>query len=240
MTHGQKLATLMNAGRLLDRKGIIAGGFVRDCVFNKVPKDLDILVPLPAWAIDAPFNPDYFIEVARGVMAVFGLEPDVEEFVARQGVYGNVGHNRRHRFLAVKSIGGVQPGYQGIDVIFSEGFEIDTAEEFVNECFDLEICKALVQPDGIILAHRAVQAKRQRYQVLTDAVTSWDMIDRVVHLSAKYPWLKVCIDGDSIGWKRVAPILIYAQMRGVLSYATGEILQAEGDGVAGDEVGLNN
>ena len=240
MTHGQKLATLMNAGRLLNRKGIIAGGFVRDCVFNKVPKDMDILVPLPAWAINAPFNPDYFVDVARGVMAVFGLEPDVPEFIERQGVYGNIGHNRKHHFLAIKSLGGMEPGGQPIDVIFSEGFEVDTAEEFINDKFDLDICKGYIEPNGLINAHQMIQAKRQRYQLLSNRGGALDMIDRVSHLSAKYPWLKVRVDGEGIGWNTVGYVLRYAQMKGVLDYAAGEILQAEGPGIAWDEVGLNN
>jgi hypothetical protein len=134
----------------------------------------------------------------------------------------------------------MEPGGQPIDVIFSEGFEVDTAEEFINDKFDLDICKGYIEPNGLINAHQMILAKRQRYQLLSNRGGAFDMIDRVSHLSAKYPWLKVRVDGEGVGWDSAGYVLRYAQMKGVLDYAAGEILQAEGPGVAGDEVGLNN
>lgn len=231
MAVNQRFQALIETSRLIGGRGFIAGGCVRDIVLGQIPKDIDIFVPYPDW-VEAD-DMEYFLATAERIFRVLGLEVDEREFRARGGRYGAVGENQAGKFVAVKSLGGLPPGNQPVDIIFAEGFTGTNHQRFVLNNFDLDICKAWVTPHGIIRSEVAQAAAAEGTVWITRPGNAYNLIDRVAHLKEKYPQLAVRVDSLLVGYDRLLGILNHAQRKGVLD-AAGEILQAEGQGVAGD------
>lgn len=238
MTHNEKRAVAFKAANILGTRGVIAGGYARDVLFNRVPKDMDIFVPIPDWGftLRGRIDPQALLRRAQEILDLFGQEVDTEEFLNRQGDYGHDG-----AFVAIKSKPQENPEWQPIDIIFHRTFTGRNIVGFMNTYFDLDICKVYVDRGvGVVdpgLRATAVYARGFESYTRHKAarIEPIAFSNRVLRMRTKYD-LSVVIEMPMTS--AIHFVKSFLEM-GVL-HAAREVLQEQAQVPNGDAVRLND
>lgn len=217
-------------------------------MFGKVPKDIDIWVP----AFEAGQAPlfgrgqmeaDNLLDRAAEVLVRLGRVVDEEWFAETQGAYGAVQLNHNGgQFLCVKAkeVEGQHP----VDVIFHPSFTGGNWTGFIDNIFDLEICKVGIKPNGDFVeprgkAHLAYHTGVQEYgdhHLMRYAVTGF--IEHFKRIREKYPQQKIRL---TFSPRHIPNFYATFANAGVLDIDEArQVLPAEAQGIAWDEVRLDD
>jgi len=232
MTYEQRTNILREASRQVGRRGFIAGGYVRDALFMKVPKDLDVFAKIPE-----NVTREGILNKARLILTQFGHEVDEAAFDAHEDQYGNINNGK---FICVKSLPKEDNPWGPVDVIFHSNLA-GRRDWFVSDHFDLDICKCYMDSNhNPVILPEAQRMFIQGDQRILSGVwaNNYDpkaLKARLDHLREKYPQLKLVWAAGLTGMSGVT------YERYLKEGAIGDpraVLQEEAEGVAGNEVRL--
>ncbi len=231
MSRQEKIAAAIEVEQKLKRitrSGMIMGGFPRDVHYDKVPKDIDLYIPLHRFPAEA--NRDAIADRLFAALGQTGRRMLDQEAL---DAYGNIAPTSEAFFVYECTSAGDQ--YQPLNIIFKQ---CSRAIECIHS-FDFDICMyfmdngpnagAFRMNDNLVQVTSAPLSDPRSIQ---RCVEHWERIQR------KYP--QAVLRFSTVQLVNNLPLYQALFEGGYLNEApTREVLSTEGQISSGDEVRLN-